>query len=309
MNQDQLNAIYKYFPHSYTSHDNLSRKRCFNCFIRDMPIECTCGYFSPESDDDEPKSGSCDFCLSKMTCRKCYMDDPSMTTIVNGILVKTYILYNFESFDELRSSLCPEECIQLLMDMLLTNVLHKPELVQELVDKGANPDMDFNKNVNFTLLQWLLMNESRLSHDNAYFKTAEILAKASETGDIFKKRNRMNRTALGAAIVDMIQTPVWSTRYEATRNVITHLISWGSDIARESLNPLGIAGLLYHSDYRIDAVKWLLELGIQYDLNKCIRFGCTETMIHETRCDCGSNLLREMRLGVLIKILIKKEHL
>lgn len=307
LNQEQLNAIYKYFPHRYMSSEDTLRKRCSNCFIRDIQIECTCAYFSPSSDSDEPNVGSCDFCMSKVICRKCYLDDPSTTTVLKGVLIKTYILFGFESFTELQTSLCPDENVQVLYDMLLTNVLHKPNLVQELIDKGADPDMDFHKNMNFTLLQWLLLNESRVSSDNEYFKSAEILVKASKSGEIFRKRNRMNRTPLGEAIIDMVQTPSWSSRHDATKKVIEFLISWGSDISQENLNTLGIAGLLYHNLYRIEAIEWLIKLGIKYDLNKCIRFGCKETKIHEMRCECGSNLLREMRLGKLIKMLEKKE--
>lgn len=275
----QLELIYKYFP---------SDEYCNRCFINRK-------YILDNTDDSDNEAYN--------TCVSCGISNcPPIQTVLENIFVRVYKNYGVNILNEFRKVLNPINSFDNLYDLILIKSLHQPDVVKNLLELGADPDLDFAQvtgKTNFTFLQWILMNDARTMKANTYLVSAKLLIDASKSKLILKRRNPMNRTPLGELIVDTIQSPSWSEQRMYKRNTIQSLIDWGANLSEESLNNLGISQLYYDCSYRREVIKWLVELGIHYNLDGCIRFQCSETVTAQ-KCSCGTEKLRHTRLGSLL---------
>jgi hypothetical protein len=266
--EEQKTVIYKYFPQ--VTDDGY--ERCEICYINPL---------------DKWEQFSSDY---NYNCYVCSNYNLSEDTIKTNILVKSYTKHGLMALQELIHTLDPKNEIKNIYDKALLRVLDKPQKIKELLDVGANPDMDYGEvtgKTEYTLLQWCLQENNEIA--------ILLLTRASTTGEIFRKRNRYNRTPMGEQISLMLRS---ETRDEYSKEMIRILIKLGVDPSSENLNTLGISGIQYEEKpYRQNNIKWLLDIGVKYDLEKCIVFGCTSKGGTKERCGCKSKRLKETRLG------------
>lgn len=279
----QLKSIYKFFPQKY--YDEYEKKwyqRCNNCFIEvvDNPLDWV-----------ETTESVSSFEHGNTLCFNCKREILPELLIIEKILVKTYRKHGLESLKFLKEIIDPHNKIKNVYDKCLIHVLHKPQKIKELLNEGANPDMDFEKttgNGEFTLLQWCIAENEEIGID--------LLVKASKNNEIFKKRNRLNYTPLGNEISNLLRIEFSDSYYKYN---IQKLIDLGARMDCESLNTCGISDIQYEDKiHRQNNIRWLLELGLKYNLEKCITFGCEKNSpISAERCLCGAKKLKETRLG------------
>lgn len=261
---EQLRLIYYFFPKKYYDEtEKIWYERCHNCFIeivehKNLCFNCSCKKFSE-------------------------------LTIIEKLLIKIYRKWGLSELKRAKEILDPHNKIKNIYDKCIIHILHKPQKLKELLDEGADPDMNFGQitgNEEYTLLGWCMKEHEEIAID--------MFVKASKNGKIFINRNKWNLTVLGSNILNLLSNEFSDQYY---RDNIQKLINLGSKIENETLNTCAIHNFQYEDKpNRQNNIIWLLNLGIKYDLNRCTVFGCKSFEMKE-RCVCGTKKLKETRLG------------
>lgn len=280
----QLEEIYKLFPHESIDDEII---RCENCFIRDcLDIE----YFPEDIEIDEDiqfysKDG-------KLVCGYCLENDPHETIIIRELLTEIYKFYGIEKLKIMIEVIDPTERVKNIYDKILIQVLDKPECVEELLQNGADTDMNFGDisgNSNYTLLGWCL------SLQNNYRESAIILMETSKNKLIFRNKNYFGQNIFGSLVSGMLRDSV-GYRY-VYKELLLLIISKGAYPQLESMNEMGISGIQYEDrPHNRNVIDWLIELEVSFDLEKCVKPSCSRENCSEEKCGVKL-LLKNTRLG------------
>lgn len=275
----QLEEIYKLFPHESIDDEIV---RCENCFIR---------YFS-EDEDIEIQIYS-----EKLVCGFCEENNPHETIIIRELLTEIYKFYGIEKLKSMIEVIDPTKKVKKIYDKILIQVLDKPECVEELLQNGADTNMNFGDisgNSNYTLLGWCL------SLQNNYRESAIILMESSKNKLIFRNKNYFGQNIFGSLVSGMLRD---SSGYSVYKELLLLIISKGAYPQLESMNEMGISGIQYEDrPHNRNVIDWLLELEVSFDLEKCVKPTCSRENCSGEKCGVKL-LLKNTRLGRYLYLL------